>query len=135
MYQLGESWDLGATWVYGTGQAYTVPTGQYIRVDPEYPYYLDDEYLSYSTDYRYTTRNEYRIPSYHRLDVNFGHTFTWFDLPWRLSLNVYNVYNRRNVFSWYITQDYDDETGEYGPVVKQLTLFPVIPTVGVSFEF
>ncbi|MGE3800434.1 MAG: TonB-dependent receptor [Candidatus Kapaibacterium sp.] len=134
LYQLGESWDLGATWVYGTGQAYTVPTGQYTQIDPDFPYQIDD-YFTYSTDYRYTARNEFRIPAYHRLDLNFSHTFKWFELPWRLSLNIYNVYNRRNVFSWYITQDYDKVTDEYRPVVKQLTLFPIIPTVGLSFEF
>lgn len=135
MYRLGESWDLGVTWVYGTGQAYTAPTGQYVLSNPSYQYPIDDDYTYVSTDYRYTTRNAFRLPAYHRLDVNFSHSFTWFDLPWRLSLNVYNLYNRRNVFAWYITEDYDFTTGEYRPVVKQLTLFPVIPTVGLSFEF
>lgn len=130
MYQLGESWDFGMTWVYGTGQAYTVPTGKYIMVDPEYP----DSYYWDHTRNRYTERNGFRLPAYHRLDVNFSHTFEWFALPWRLSLNVYNVYNRRNVFSWYLSSDYDDN-GEVRPVIKQLTLFPIIPTFGLSFEF
>lgn len=133
MYKLGESWDLGATWVYGTGQAYTVPTGQYVLLDPIYGNNFEENW--FSSDYRYTKRNAFRLPAYHRLDVNFSHTFSWFDLPWRLSLNVYNVYNRRNVFSWYISQDYDPVANESRPVVKQLTLFPVIPTVGLSFEF
>lgn len=131
MYRLGESWDFGMAWVYGTGQAYTVPTGHYAMIDPEYP---DSYYWEYDRN-RYTERNAFRLPAYHRLDVNFSHTFEWFELPWRLSLNVYNVYNRRNVFSWYLSQDYDEVTGEVRPVIKQLTLFPVIPTVGLSFEF
>lgn len=135
MYKLGESWDLGATWVYGTGQAYTVPTGQYVLVDPTDPYQLDDNFNVFGTNYRYTKRNAFRLPAYHRLDVNVSHTFSWFELPWQLSLNVYNVYNRRNVFAWFIRREYDEKTGDYGPVVKQLTLFPIIPTLGLSFEF
>lgn len=135
MYKLGESWDLGASWVYGTGQAYTAPSGQYVMLDPTDPFQSGSNLDFYSTDYRYTKRNTFRLPAYHRLDVNFSHTFTWFKLPWRLSLNVYNLYNRRNVFAWYVTRTYNIETGEYGPAVKQLTLFPVIPTVGLSFEF
>ena len=131
MYRLGESWDFGMAWVYGTGQAYTVPTGHYAMIDPEYP---ESYYWEYDRN-RYTERNAFRLPAYHRLDVNFSHSFEWFELPWRLSLNVYNVYNRRNVFSWYLSQDYNYETGEVRPVIKQLTLFPVIPTVGLSFEF
>ena len=132
MYQLGESWDFGMTWVYGTGQAYTVPSGQYVTFDPEYPQNLV-QYVW--TQDRYTERNAFRLPAYHRLDVNFSHTFEWFELPWRLSLNVYNLYNRRNVFSWYLSEEYDPQTQEQRRVIKQLTLFPVIPTVGLSFEF
>ncbi len=132
MYQLGESWDFGVTWVYGTGQAYTVPSGQYAQIDPDYPQDLS-QYV-YTQD-RYTERNAFRLPAYHRMDVNFSHSFEWFELPWRLSLNVYNLYNRRNVFSWYLAEDYDQEAGEQRRMIRQLTLFPVIPTIGLSFEF
>lgn len=134
MYELGESWDFGATWVYGTGQAYSAPTGRYSISDPLYGGYQSQFGFS-SSQYRYTERNGFRIPAYHRMDVNFSYKFSWFDVPWRLSLNVYNVYNRRNVFAWYLDEDYDFFTDEFRPTVKQFTLFPVIPTVGLSFEF
>lgn len=133
-YRIGESWELGASWVYGTGQAYTVATGQYAFQPPEDNYYQNgDFHLDYSE------RNGYRIPAFHKLDLNFMHSFSWFGLPWQLSLNVYNAYNRRNVFAQYATHEFviDPNTGLLTNkiVLKRVTLFPVIPTVGLSFKF
>ena len=132
-YKLGESWEMGVTWVYGTGQAFTVPTGKYYHVPVEEDIFSSD-YSYHSTSYRYTSRNAFRLPSYHRMDVNFSHTFDWFSLPFRLSLNVYNLYNRKNVFFWSI-DEYDPQTGELNPTIKQYSLFPVLPTFGLSFTF
>ncbi len=124
-YQLGERWELGASWVYGTGQAYTMPTGLY-SFDP-----VGTDYVSYREQYQYTERNGARLPAYHKLDLNFMHKFERFGIPFQLSLNIYNVYSRRNPFAWYITYDYEENR----KVVKQLTLFPIIPTLGLSFKF
>ena len=123
-YDLGKGWEVGAVWVYGTGQAYTVPTAKY------FPIGLNDVY-DYSSNYLYTERNGYRMPAYHRMDLNIMRNFSWFGLPWEFSLNIYNVYNRMNPFAIYI--DYDYETDK--DVLKQITLFPLIPTFGLSVKF
>lgn len=136
-YRLGESWEFGATWIYGTGQAYTMATGQYefvpLEDNPDQGFYstvrLND----------YTERNGYRIPAFHKLDLNFTHLYSWFGLPWQFSINIYNAYNHRNVFAQYIDTEYsyDPQTGQdtTKTVLKQLTLFPLIPTFGLSFKF
>lgn len=129
-YSLGESWDFGATWVFATGQAYTVPTGAYTLL----PFDERDEESSsdfHRRLYEYGDRNGFRLPPYHRLDVNFTHAFTLLDLPFKASLNVYNLYNRQNVLSWFIRQDFET----FEPAAKQLTLFPILPSFGLSFEF
>lgn len=132
-YRLGESWELGATWVYGTGQAVTMPTGQYMLQASNDP----NNFQFTQSDY--SERNGYRIPAFHKLDLNFSHKFSWFNLPFTLSLNVYNAYNRRNVFSQYVDREYqyDPVTGQESVKVKikRTTLFPIIPTVGLSFKF
>ena len=70
--------------MYGTGQAVTMPTGQYALQEASNP-------GSYSfTESDYSERNGYRIPAFHKLDLNFSHKFSWFNLPFTLSLNVYN---------------------------------------------
>jgi hypothetical protein len=137
-YQLGESWEFGATWVYGTGQAYTMPTGQYQYVpiednsqDPFGP-------GSFSVRNDYTERNGYRIPAFHKLDLNFTYKYEWFKLPWQFSINIYNAYNHKNVFAQYVDSEYaDDGNGNNTErkVMKQFTLFPLIPTFGIGFKF
>lgn len=127
-YELGKRWELGASWVYGTGQAYTMPTGIYSYQSPIF----GDNYGEIK--YQYTERNGSRLPAFHKLDLNFIYKFTWFDIPWQLSLNIYNAYNRKNPFAWYVKNTYD-EKGQEHRQVKQLTLFPIIPTIGISFKF
>jgi hypothetical protein len=138
VYRLGESWELGATWVYGTGQAYTVPTGQYRFAHQE----IDDPGsvdAGYNERLDYTERNEYRLPAFHKLDLNFAHSFTWFDLPFKLSINLYNAYGRKNVFAQYVDRQtvQDPTTGEYYDEYKfkRFTLFPFVPTIGLGFKF
>lgn len=121
-YTLGESWDFTATWVYGTGQAFTFPVAQYSLGDWGNPMFY------------YSEKNGYRLPAYHRLDLNFSHKFSWFGWAWRASINVYNAYNRMNPFSRYLEYDYAPN-GESTWKLKQVTLFPILPTFGISFAF
>ena len=130
-YRLGERWELGATWVYRSGQAYTSPTGQYYFLHPD-DRYIVGPYLDYSG------LNSHRLPAFHKLDLNFMYKFRWFDLPFQLAINIYNAYNQRNVFAQFF-----DTTFEYGPgntvkrtvKARRITLFPFLPTLGLSFKF
>jgi hypothetical protein len=125
-YNLSKRWEFTAVWVYGTGQAFTFPTAQY-SLDP-YPY---EGYGSSSL--LYSDRNGYRLPAYHRLDLNFSHLFRAWDMDWRLSLNLYNAYNHMNPFSRYVERKWSYDGPEWR--VHQVTLFPILPTFGISFTF
>jgi outer membrane cobalamin receptor len=129
-YKLGDSWELGATWVYGTGQAFTMPTGKYVVPD-----FSGSGFGWTRVAYDYSQRNGYRLPSFHKLDLNFAHSFTWLGLPMVFNINIYNAYNRLNPFAQYVTTEYDSVTGKNKSVVKQLTLFPFLPTIGLQFSF
>jgi hypothetical protein len=124
-YRIGRSWRLGATWQYATGAAYTVPSAQYLTGEMEW---------GATQDY-FTDRNAFRIAAFHKMDVNLIHEFDMFDMPWEFSINIYNVYNRRNPFALYTTQEYDQVSGEVVKKFKQITLFPIIPTLGLRFSF
>lgn len=127
-YKLSDDIDFGAAWTFGTGFAYTMPVGQYI-VD------YDSQNPWYSTSKLYTERNGYRLPAYHRLDINLGFKLKVFGLPSTLALSVYNVYNRRNPFAQYVENKYDPNTNESRPVLKQFTLFPLLPVLSWNFNF
>ena len=87
---------------------------------------------------------------YHRLDLS----ATLYDKPYKKrkndegekvlvkkrfrsnwSFSIYNVYNRANPFFLYVDNDGDFLQGDFKITVKQVTLFPVIPSVTWNFEF
>ncbi len=122
---LSDDFEIGVTWIYGTGQAFTMPTGVYGFYD------YNSGFTSFYTKYHFSERNGYRIPAYHRMDLNLIYKFQMFNLPFQLSLNVYNLYSRKNTFSMYVS--YSEEHQRYA--LKKITLFPIIPTLGLSFKF
>ncbi len=128
MHKFNDKIDVGVTWVYGTGNAVTLAV-------EKYPSFFDvnsglsvDQY--YSEIEHYDNRNGYRMPAYHRLDigVNFNKDTKWGHRTW--SVGVYNVYNRKNPF--YLAFGYDNNNHR---VLKQYSLFPIIPSIRYSFKF
>jgi hypothetical protein len=126
-YEPDQSWTFGATWVYASGQGFTLPTGQFVFTGVG----LDE---TIGIKYNYTERNGFKLPAYHKLDVSASYKFFWSDLKWEVFLNVYNVYNRNNAFSQYVTFEKDAD-GNDVPKLKQISLFPVIPMAGIKMEF
>jgi hypothetical protein len=88
--QVGKHHTFSWTFVYGTGRPYTEPVGIFQQGNYNYPIY--------------TARNNGRISDYHRLD------FSWLitnpslkQRKWEgsWSFTVYNVYGRKNAYSYY----------------------------------
>jgi outer membrane receptor for ferrienterochelin and colicin len=141
MYQLNDKIDFSATWVYGTGNAVTLPYDKYLILDDynnlpgsggndgEIPYL---QYLNSVEE-----RNNYHTPAYHRLDlnVNFHKKKKWGERSW--SVGIYNAYFRQNCFFVYIDYDYEHAPPgeEAKKVLKQVSLFPGIPYVSYNFKF
>lgn len=140
-YRFNEAWEIGATWTFATGQAYTMPSSQFYfsgipgqdRQSTGGYFYGNGQFNSY------TERNGLRLPDFHKLDVNLTNNFTWFGLPFNFSINIYNVYNRQNPFAWILnyrpqpTQN-PSITGSV-PVLTQYTLFGIVPTISLGFKF
>ena len=131
--ELSKRWSITGTWVYGTGQAISLPVGWYFRNAPT----PDDNADIIPI---YTERNGFRMPPYHRADLGIVCKFfpKWGESD--LTISVYNVYNRRNPFFLY----FDIETGKIpgtdirlveGFAIKQVSLFPVIPSITWNFQF
>lgn len=117
VYSPNEKFEVSADWVYGTGNAITLPVGYYTGEDN-------------SLQQIYSSRNGFRMPPYHRADLSmkFKKQTKWGERAWVLS--AYNVYNRMNPFYVYST------TNSSGNVVfKQMSLFPIIPSISYQFKF
>lgn len=125
MYEFNEKVDCGLTWVYGTGNATTLGVARYSSLFSEnwgeYSYFNEIEF--------YNGRNSYRTPAYHRLDlsVNLKKKTKWGSQTW--SFGAYNAYNRQNPFFLFFGYDNNKR------VLKQMSLFPIIPSVRYAFKF
>ncbi len=110
---------LSASWVYYTGNAITFPSGKYE---------IDGNIVNY-----YTSRNGYRMPAYHRLDL--GANLLLKETPKfrsELSFGVFNAYGRKNAYS-ILFRTKDDNSGDTEAV--KLYLFSVIPSITWNFRF
>jgi hypothetical protein len=143
IYKMNDHITISGTWVYGTGNAVTLPLSEYIAPehlqgdprDPSKPeYYEDHQTSNYGQEVKdYSEKNNFRMRAYHRLDlgIQFHKEKKWGERVWEIS--VYNAYSRKNPFYHYDQHNTVNEK-EYG-VLSQVSLFPIIPSFTYSFRF
>ena len=124
-HKFNDKIDVGLVWVYATGNAVTLALQKYNG--------LNDQNIQFWNNpiEHIDGRNNYRMPSYHRLDlgVNIHKEKKWGQATW--SFGLYNAYNRQNPF--YLEFGYLKNGNK--KVLKQISLFPIIPSVNYSFKF
>ena len=130
-HKINERTELSGTWVYGTGNAITLPTGSYLPApDPTSPYQPTyDRFSPWQNVNNYSKRNEYRMPHYHRLDVGLTRIkkTKWGERRW--VFGVYNAYNRQNPF--FIDVGYQEGKTTF----VQYSIFQIIPSISYNFSF
>jgi len=144
-YKLNNRITLSGTWVYGTGNAVTLPMSEYISSQHQITKYPRYNHFNFYRDQLlepgervindFGEKNNFRMKAYHRLDIGiqFHKKKNWGERTWEIS--VYNTYSRKNPFYYYTDYKVDEKTGkEYG-FLKQVSLFPIIPSFTYSFRF
>ena len=136
-FKISDRLTLGSVFVFATGNTMTLPSSWYIQ---EQTILFD-----------YFSRNSTRMPAYQRLDLS----LTLYDKPtkkkyitsagesmevpkrfrsnWNFS--VYNVYNYANPFFIYLSGQGFALQGTFRLSLKQVTLFPIIPSITWNFSF
>ncbi|HXH18276.1 MAG TPA: TonB-dependent receptor [Chitinophagales bacterium] len=121
-YEINKRWKLSSTYVYGTGQALTLPNGRY---------FIEGRIVN-----EYTERNGYRMSPYHRLDVAAVLTLRKRErFRHELVFSVYNIYNRKNPFFIYFDTEGNIQDGNVEVQAKQVSLFPVLPSITWNFKW
>ena len=116
-----QTWRLGASFVYATGQAYTPASARYTLRDPATGVATDRVLAA--------ARNSARLLPYHRLDVSARRRLSLLGAEAEFYLQIFNLYSRRN--EWFV--QYDTDAPETAPeVILQL---PILPTFGLEFSF
>ncbi|HWB63301.1 MAG TPA: hypothetical protein VG603_07325, partial [Chitinophagales bacterium] len=138
-YLVSRHIELGAAWVYGSGNMSTMPLQAYNSWVAAYVRDINSQ--SGNTQPQtgeqlnvYTEKNGYRLPAFHHLDLSFTYKKRVGNIEHRFNFSVYNVYNHFNVFEIY--SDYRiNADGTRAVVFKQLSLFPVLPSVSYTIKF
>lgn len=123
-YELNDKWKLSSVFVYGTGAAISVPER----------FYLVGGVLTQE----YSRINAYRMAAYHRIDIAATYTpkrkeNSKFNSNWVFS--IYNIYSRQNPYFIYYDQEGSAATGDLKVSAKQVSLFPIIPSVTWNLKF
>ena len=140
MYSPTKKINLSLSWVFATGNAVTLPTSVYTAetLDDYLNNYLPpDEFPSnyYGFVENYGKKNDFRMKPFHHLGIG-----VQFIKPHKknngqsiFEISIYNVYNHHNPFFYFTEQDYVNGQAQY--TLKQISIFPIIPTFTYHFKF
>ena len=130
MYEFNDRVDVGATWIYSTGNCATLPMQGYHGLgDSNYPTVIN----------HIESRNNYRFNSYQRLDLVANFHKQKKRCERIFSINVYNTLCHNNPFIVFPVdyEVYNGITGEVQNVkaLRQICLFPIIPTLSWQYKW
>ena len=125
-YDLSKKWKLSGVFVYGTGNATTLPERFYV--------------IEGVLTQEYSAVNQYRLKPYHRIDLAATYTPERKNKkPKRLKgswvFSVYNAYSRANPYFIYFDQTGSPYDGTLKIQAKQVSLFPILPSVTWNFKW
>lgn len=124
MYALNKKWQLSSVFVFGTGNAISLPERFY--------------FINGVLTQEFSRINAYRMEPYHRLDLSATYTpqpkkKRKYTANWVFS--IYNVYSRLNPYFYYFDQEGSAADGTLEVTAKKVSLFPIIPSVTWNVKF
>jgi outer membrane cobalamin receptor len=134
-----KNFELGSVWVYGTGNAVTIPLVSYpAAVNDDFPYYesgfsgAPDRLAGQASTpvYYAASRNNYRTRAYHRMDISATYSIVGPRISHEFNISIYNVYARKNPY--YLQFAYDDQGHK---VLRQVSLVTIVPSISYSINF
>lgn len=132
MYKTQKHFTFSVNWIYGTGYPLSLPVGEFIT------FQHNPQQGSTPTTplYDYEGKNNYRFRAYHRLDLGIQyHQIIAQKLESTIELSFYNAYNRANPFFYQIDSKEIHGGGGYRRFLKQISLFPIIPSISWVLKF
>ncbi|MBM4166310.1 MAG: hypothetical protein FJ218_05235 [Ignavibacteria bacterium] len=146
-FKPSESFEVALKWKYGTNFPYSPPSGiqpriitvhidtviNNIPIDTTLGFIQVDSDSNVVFDVKRAEGNQInseRLPPYHRLDMRLTWYKKYWGLEWTFYLDIINVYNRQNVLSYQTFVDTNLKI-ERNPT----TMFPILPTLGMSVRF
>ena len=116
-FELGKEWSLNLRFTYGSGFAFTPSTSTYNNELRRYEWIEGD-------------KNSEHLPAYKRIDIRIGKEFSLFNLPAFAFLDVNNLLNFKNIYSYRYRFDNNGL-----PYRAEIELWPMLPSVGLTVKF
>lgn len=131
IYKVSDRIVLSSTWVYGTGNAITLPLSTY-PVEQHSPVFNSqvNNYWPNSVN-DFGAKNSFRMAPYHRLDLGVQFHKQLKHCQRVFEISVYNLYNRHNPYFYYT--EYDESTNVNK--LMQVSIFPILPSFSWSLKF
>lgn len=134
-WQINKRWNIGATWMFISGQPINVPESVFIPINVDY---LNG---NLATDggskflFEQATRGNSRMKPFHKLDITAEYKFRLAGMDAVWNIGAYNVYNRMNPSFYYLGKSEGRQGDQPQPVLKSVSLFPILPTSSLRIKF
>ncbi|MEM9261034.1 MAG: TonB-dependent receptor, partial [Bacteroidota bacterium] len=131
-YNLSDRVWLSGAFVFGTGNAVSLPIFQYETARRDDQRFFYDPTIEAGVE-----KNSFRMTNYHRLDVSisFRKKKRWGERTW--VVGAYNAYWHRNPY--FLTADDRTTCNDQGCTterrVREISILPIIPSVAYQFKF
>ena len=126
-YRLNDKWGVNFRWAVGSGLPYSRIIGRYRH--REYNFWVKSWDHDYEWKHIEGTKNAFRYPYYNRLDISLARNFRYRNWDLQMYIQVINVMNRKNVLWYSFNHDVSP------PERKELSMFPIVPTLGFRATF
>jgi CarboxypepD_reg-like domain/TonB-dependent Receptor Plug Domain len=122
-YELNKRWTFSSVFIFSSGNRVTLPSNLFA---------INQQLIA-----QYDVLNNQQLPPYHRLDIGAVYTpkpkkVHKFSSTWAFS--IYNVYNQFNPYIIYLDTGGSVSSG-IDLKLKQVQIFPIIPSVTWNFKF
>lgn len=118
MHSFSPRLSISSSWVYSSGTPISIPTGRYAVGMNQGQIFSQNRYFG--------ERNNSRLQSYHRWDLNINYAIPTHWGQHSFHFNIYNIYNRFNTV--YISRHLQVFDNKLFEEYKENALFPIIPT-------
>lgn len=136
IYEINDHMEFSANWSYGTGSAQTFPEGVYYAPSSPLLGFWDlNQGQDLDVIIDYGSRNNFRLPAFHRLDLNFRVYKKYPKVETFWNFGIFNVYNRRNPYFLFLRADYSENANSPEIKVRKMSLLPILPEVNFGFKF
>jgi hypothetical protein len=121
VYELDKKHTISATWIYATGNAFTLANVRFKAMD------ANGNFVEVES---FEKRNQFRGADYHRLDIGYTRHYPKKFGEINLNFGLYNAYSRRNPF--YYNYGVDNFNNK---VLYRIALFPILPYFSINVNF